>query len=596
MGEPGAHDLSAGGDVMDRVRHCARTALAGYDCHPDSTIELLNVSENATFLVTDPGRGPSVLRVHRLGYHSELEIASELAWMDALRAEAGVRTPRVLAAADGRRIVTVAEPGVGHARHCVRFEFLPGTEPAALLPDPDGCAHFAELGEITARMHRHARQWPRPPWFTRFRWDYGAAFGAEARWGRWQDGIGVGPAEHQILTRLDEKLKQRLTAFGAGPERFGLVHADTRLANLLVHDGAVSVIDFDDSGFGWYLYDLGTSVSFFEHEPAVPSLLDSWLTGYRRAGRVEAEDEAEIWTFILFRRLLLVAWIGTHQAVDIAAELGAGYTRDSCDLAEWYLTRHLSKKGAPMFTSIAGRAVVVTGGTRGIGKGIASVFARNGARVLVTGRGAADSLPEGDVSYLQADVSKKDDCLRMAATAAERLGGIDVLCANAGIFPPARLADMTEADLDQTLDVNLKGTVFAVQACLPALERSGHGRVVITSSITGPITGVPGWTHYGASKAGQLGFMRTAAIELAPSGITVNAVLPGNIETEGLGVLGEDYYDQMVAAIPMRKLGHVDDIGHAALFLATDEAGYITGQTIVIDGGQVLPESPEAVG
>jgi 3-oxoacyl-[acyl-carrier protein] reductase len=250
-----------------------------------------------------------------------------------------------------------------------------------------------------------------------------------------------------------------------------------------------------------------------------------------------------------------------------------------------------------MFTSIAGRAVVVTGGTRGIGKGIASVFARNGARVLVTGRGPkADSLPEGDVHYFQADVSKKEDCEAMAQAAQSRLGGIDVLCANAGIFPPARIADLTEQDLNQTLDVNLKGTVFSVQACLPALSTSGHGRIILTSSITGPITGVPGWTHYGASKAGQLGFMRTAAIELAPDNITVNAVLPGNIATEGLGVLGDDYYKQMVAAIPMRKLGRVDDIGYAALFLATDEANYITGQTIVVDGGQVLPESPEAIG
>jgi Ser/Thr protein kinase RdoA (MazF antagonist) len=195
-------------------------------------------------------------------------------------------------------------------------------------------------------MHRHARQWPRPPWFTRFRWDYGAAFGAEARWGRWQDGIGVGPAECQVLARLDSALKRRLAAFGTGPERFGLVHADTRLANLLVHDGAVSVIDFDDSGFSWYLYDLGTSVSFFEHEPSVPGLIDSWLTGYRAAATLTSEDEAEIWTFVLFRRLLLVAWIGSHRRVDIAAELGAGYTRDSCDLAEWYLTRHLSTSGS----------------------------------------------------------------------------------------------------------------------------------------------------------------------------------------------------------------------------------------------------------
>jgi 3-oxoacyl-[acyl-carrier protein] reductase len=253
-----------------------------------------------------------------------------------------------------------------------------------------------------------------------------------------------------------------------------------------------------------------------------------------------------------------------------------------------------------MFTSIAGRAVVVTGGTRGIGKGIAAVFARAGARVLITGRdeqAAIAAVSEtGAAGYLLADVASKADCQLVAAAAADRLGGLDVLCANAGIFPQARLADMAEADIDQVLGVNLKGTILAVQACLPLLTASGHGRVILTSSITGPVTGYPGWTHYGASKAGQLGFMRTAAIELAVDGITVNAVLPGNIITEGLVGMGQEYMDGMAAAIPMRRLGSVDDIGNAALFLATDEAGYITGQTIVVDGGQVLPESPDAVG
>jgi len=256
-----------------------------------------------------------------------------------------------------------------------------------------------------------------------------------------------------------------------------------------------------------------------------------------------------------------------------------------------------------MFTPIAGCAVVVTGGSRGIGKGIASVFARNGARVIITGRdsdvaraaaeelGAAAEAP-GEVSFVQADVSSREDCRRMAAIAQERLGGIDVLCANAGVFPHSRLADMTEEVLDQVLGVNLKGTVFSVQACLPALARSGRGRVILISSITGPITGFPGWTHYGASKAGQLGFMRTAAIELAPSRVTVNAVLPGNIVTEDMA---GDYAATMAAAIPLRRLGGVDDIGYAVLFLATEEAGYITGQTIVVDGGQVLPETPDAV-
>src|SRR5512146_541791 len=150
------HDLSAGGDVMARVLGCAQDALAAYGGHPEASVELLNVSANATFLVTDPDAGPAVPRVHRLGYHTEPEIASELAWMEALRAEAGVRTPRVLPAADGRRVITVPErggPGGGGRaeRYCVRFEFLPGTEPGGSAAEPAlTAAHFAELGEITA--------------------------------------------------------------------------------------------------------------------------------------------------------------------------------------------------------------------------------------------------------------------------------------------------------------------------------------------------------------------------------------------------------------------------------------------------------------
>jgi len=256
-----------------------------------------------------------------------------------------------------------------------------------------------------------------------------------------------------------------------------------------------------------------------------------------------------------------------------------------------------------MFTSIAGRAVVVTGATRGIGKGIARVFAGAGGRVLIVGRDAEAakatvaelSAAGAEVSYVLADVSRREDCQRIAAAAAERFGGIDVLCANAGIFPASPLAEMTDEDIEEVLGTNLRGTILSVQACLPALAASGRGRVILTSSITGPITGFPGWAHYGASKAGQLGFLRTAAIELAASAITINAVLPGNIVTEGLDELGEDYLASMTASIPLRRLGTVEEIGYAALFLATDEAGYITGQTIVVDGGQVLPESLAAL-
>jgi len=154
---------------------------------------------------------------------------------------------------------------------------------------------------------------------------------------------------------------------------------------------------------------------------------------------------------------------------------------------------------------------------------------------------------------------------------------------------------MTEAQWDEVSDTNLKGTFLTVKAALPFLKKSEQGRIVITSSITGPITGFPGWTHYAASKAGQLGFMRTACLELAKYGITVNAVMPGNIITEGLIGNGEAYIKSMEASVPLKRLGTVDDIGHAALYFASKEAGYVTGQTIIVDGGQILPESLEAI-
>jgi|SRR5690625_4354485 len=252
-----------------------------------------------------------------------------------------------------------------------------------------------------------------------------------------------------------------------------------------------------------------------------------------------------------------------------------------------------------MFSSISGRSVIVTGASRGIGFGIAKCFLGAGANVLICSRNdkeleqASSALEgsEGRVATAILDVADPDSCKNMAQEAKRQFGGIDIVCANAGIFPTVALEDMTTNDLEKVMATNFNGAVYTIQACLPELERSNHGRIILTSSITGTLTGFPGWTHYGASKAAQLGLIRSAAMELAGKDITVNAILPGNIRTEGLDGLGQDYLDQMAATVPQGRLGEVEDIGNAALFFATDEASYITGQTLVVDGGQVLPES-----
>jgi 3-oxoacyl-[acyl-carrier protein] reductase len=253
-----------------------------------------------------------------------------------------------------------------------------------------------------------------------------------------------------------------------------------------------------------------------------------------------------------------------------------------------------------MSASLKGRSVLVTGASKGIGKGVARVFANAGAKVAILARhgdqAEATAKEIGhDAFGVAGNVTSLASLEAAMKTVAAKNGGLDVLCANAGIFPPAKLEEMSVEQWDEVIDTNLKGTFLSVKAAVPYLKKSDQGRIVITSSITGPVTGFPGWTHYGATKAGQLGFMRTACIELAKYGITVNAVMPGNIITEGFINMGEDYQKTMAASIPLKRLGTIEDIGYAALYFASREAGYVTGQTIIVDGGQILPESLEAL-
>ena len=331
------HDLSGGEAVIARLADVARGTLPRYGLSPTSEVTLLNVSENATFRVEEAATGAtSVLRVHRLGYHSHDAVMSELTWQASLREAGAIRTPRVIPTTDGEQIVSVPEPGSDEPRKCVMFEFVPGTQP----PEDRLVESFDGIGEITARMHAHTRGWPLPSWFTRHHWDHEAAFCPDPRWGRWQDAPGIGSDELEVLSRIELTLGRRLAAFGKGPDRYGLVHTDLRLANLIVDGDTTTVIDFDDSGFSWYLSDLGGALAFLENHPDADAMIASWLRGYRRIRHLSAEDEWEIPTFVVYRRMTLLAWMGSHPNTDTAAEFGVGFAAATCQVAERYLATH----------------------------------------------------------------------------------------------------------------------------------------------------------------------------------------------------------------------------------------------------------------
>lgn len=316
----------------------AKTATGAYDLPQSLGVKLVNLSENATYRIDAPGGRRFALRIHRDGYHSKTAIASELAWLIDLRQTGVVVTPRPVKGRNGDIIQQIAHPRMPRPRNIVLFEWEDGSEPGI---GEDLSEPFEVLGEVTARMHIHTRQWKRPDWFTRLTWDFETSLGDDKpHWGRWRDGMGVDPAKEKLFGRTVDLIGRRLAAYGKGADRFGLIHCDLRLANLLIDGKAVKVIDFDDCGFGWYMYDAATPVSFYEHEPQVPDLIESWKKGYRKVLALPKADEQEIGTFVMLRRLLLVAWIGSHAETDLAKSMGLPYTDGTLGLCEDYLRKY----------------------------------------------------------------------------------------------------------------------------------------------------------------------------------------------------------------------------------------------------------------
>jgi len=325
-------------EVVEDLKLMVAQNLRRWAVPPAARVRLLNLSENATFALEGHG-ADLIVRVHRVGYSSAEEIRSELAWIMALRRDGVIDTARPIPGRDGELLQRLNSPGGRSDRDAVAFERLPGEEPGR----DDALPWFERLGEVTAKMHAHARAWLLPAGFRRKRWDLAAMIGPQAYWGPWRAAIGLDAAGTKLLEAALALVSRRIDAYGVGAERFGLVHADLRLANLLADGERLQIIDFDDCGFSWFMYDFATGVSFIEHEQKVPSLLEAWTRGYRRVATLAPADAAEIPSFVMLRRILLCAWLASHGEVPIAQELGAAYTQGTLAIAEKFLRgRYLS--------------------------------------------------------------------------------------------------------------------------------------------------------------------------------------------------------------------------------------------------------------
>ncbi|MCQ8875911.1 MULTISPECIES: SDR family NAD(P)-dependent oxidoreductase [unclassified Mesorhizobium] len=247
-----------------------------------------------------------------------------------------------------------------------------------------------------------------------------------------------------------------------------------------------------------------------------------------------------------------------------------------------------------MTNRLQDKVALIIGSARGIGKGIALRFAEEGARLVLAdteadaGQATADEL---GVPFIRTDISQMSDAEAAVALALKQHGRLDIIVQNAGIYPWQLIENTSADDWDRVMAVNLRGTFNASRAALVPMKAQGFGRMLYTSSITGPHVTSPGHGHYSASKAGINGFIRAAALEFSGYGITVNGVEPGNILTEAIELhRGAAYIKNMEDSIPLGRLGSPRDVANAFLFLASDDASYITGTTIVVDGGQLLPE------
>ena len=322
-------------DLLKNLDQLANASLPLWPVPDGARARLINVSENATYLV-EAEDFRSILRIHRPAYHSRRGIEQELAWSQALAGDGMVLTPPPIAGQNGALVQQGHHPDLSEPRFMVMFAFAPGRQPDE---NEDLAAPFERLGAIAARTHLHSLNWQKPVPLDRLVWDAEAVFGSKANWGDWRDAPNVTQEIRDVLDQAEALICKRLAAFGKGADRYGLIHADMRLANLLIEGEVTRLIDFDDCGLGWFLYDFATGISFMEDHPQVPTLRQAWVRGYRSVRSLSDEEEAEIDTFVMLRRMALLAWIGSHIDAPEPQAMAPHFALGTSKLAREYFER-----------------------------------------------------------------------------------------------------------------------------------------------------------------------------------------------------------------------------------------------------------------
>ena len=320
---------------MDRYSEVIYRSMALWDLPEMTPIQLLNISENHTYLIKPKNREPLILRVHRPGYHSYSAICSELAWMQNLSASGVTDTPKILSGANGNSVQSIVMPYDQTPLYMVMFSFVAGANPDSSV---DLKSLFTYLGSLAARMHTHVSSWKRPEWFHRQSWDITRIFGGKAIWGNWRHAPKVTGDILSVLELAQFEITKKIEAYGSSSDRFGLIHADMRLANILVCNDRNVLIDFDDCGFGWFMYDFAASVSFIEDNLNYQDLKQSWVQGYRYVMDLSKHHELELDTFVMLRRMALLAWIGSHIESTEPQKLAPTFARNTAILADRFLT------------------------------------------------------------------------------------------------------------------------------------------------------------------------------------------------------------------------------------------------------------------